>query len=114
METKEIEQKIKDSAKDNKVLRIQYLDKKNEATIRNVEPYEIRNGKLWAYCRKKKGIRQFDLNRIQSARTTHYIYFPKWPVLLNETTLEKKAYLNSYSYLIQDRLFGRYSDAQLE
>lgn len=106
--TKEI---IRQAAKGGKVMRIGYIDQKAEYSIRNVEPYEIRDGKLWAYCRKKKGIRQFSIDQIQSAKLTKYPYLPKWPVKINES-MEKKAY-EKWLYKIAS-CFGDYEDAELE
>lgn len=111
MNKKELERIIKDSAKTHSVLRIKYKDKKDQDSIRNIEPYEIKGDKLWAYCRKKKGIRQFDLNKVSGAIVTKYTYFPKWPVKLNEESLEKSA---SHQYQIGNSLFGLYYEAEDE
>lgn len=115
MDKQEAKALAKSSAKDSKVLRITYLDSKNQPSIRNVEPYEIRGDQLWAYCRKKKGIRQFNLNKIQKAKVTHYTYFPKWPVKMDDG-LVKKASSNHEAqlYRIMSSVFGKYEDAELE
>jgi predicted DNA-binding transcriptional regulator YafY len=115
MDEDELTKIIKETAKHGKVLRIKYVNAKDENSIRNVEPYEIRNGKLWAYCRQKRGIRQFSMENIQSAKPTPYNYFPKWPVKLNEDALNKKAsFDNPWDYHILEHLFGSYHNAEVE
>lgn len=101
---KEIEQ----AAREKHVLRLSYVDLKKQESIRNVEPYEIRNGMLWAYCRKKKGIRQFALDRIRSAKVTRYTYLPKYPDKITNP-LEKTAGLAFYV-----PLFGPYANAPVD
>lgn len=110
MDNEKAREAIRQAAKDGKALRISYIDRNAEYSIRNVEPYEIRNGKLWAYCRKKKGIRQFDISGIQSAKITRYPYLPKWPVKLDG--MEKQAY-DHWLYKIA-ACFGDYESAELE
>lgn len=112
----ELENKIKESAQNANVLRIKYTDVKDANSIRNVEPYEIKVDKLWAYCRKKKGIRQFDLNRIDNATVTKYPYYPKWPVKIGEDdeAFTKAASIRYYLDNINEKVFGSYSDAELE
>ena len=115
MEPNELDERIRQAAKDSKVLRIKYTNLKDETQTRNIEPYEIRDGKLWGYCRKKKGIRQFSLDRIQTARPTSYTYFPKWPVKINEDSLNKQASAsNPWFYTLLEPVFGPYHEAELE
>jgi predicted DNA-binding transcriptional regulator YafY len=117
MDKDELTGRIETSAKNKNVLRIKYTDLKDQASIRNVEPYEIRGDKLWAYCRKRKSIRQFDLNRIQQANVTKYTYFPKWPIKIGNDPLEKTASSSSYTkwlYQIGNQAFGSYYNSELE
>lgn len=102
---------IESAARNGRTVRLTYTDKKGEQSVRNVEPYEFRDNKLWAYCRKKKGIRQFDLNRIEKAKETHYVYMPKWDVKINKGHEKTGSF---YSNKLKDRLFGQYEKAPLE
>ena len=99
---------IEQAAKEKRVLRIAYVDLKQQESIRNVEPYEIRDGMLWAYCRKKKSTRQFALDRIRRATVTRYSYFPKYPDKIT-TPLEKTA-----AFVFADLVFGPYEDAPVD
>lgn len=103
---------IQKAAKNNKVLRIQYTDRKDDDSIRNVEPYEIRGDHLFAYCRKRKGIRRFDMNKMNSVKETQYTYMPKYPVKINEEM--KKTASTKYDYMIGNQCFGDYESAMVE
>jgi predicted DNA-binding transcriptional regulator YafY len=61
---------------------IRYRDQSQEVTERIVEPYEIKNGKLFAYCQTKEGIRGFTLINILAAVETNTSYVPRFPVLI--------------------------------
>lgn len=74
--------KIKEAADTNTILLITYADASNQPSIRTVEPYEIRDDTLFAYCRVKNGIRAFKLNRIQGAELHLGQYEPRFPVLI--------------------------------
>lgn len=74
--------KIKEAANNLQLLQITYLDAKNVPSIRTVEPYEIKNGNLFAHCRVKDGIRAFKLDRIQSAEVHLAEYSPRHPILI--------------------------------
>lgn len=102
---------FEDAADAGKTVRITYTDAKGDTSTRNVEPYEIRGTKLWAYCRKKKGIRQFDMNKIEKAKQTSYMYIPKWDVKMSEGQEKTAAF---YTNALKDKLFGRYENAPLE
>lgn len=73
---------IVNSARDLKCVRIRYRDAKQAVTERNVEPYEFKNGKLYAYCHVKNGIRAFTVTNILSAGETNEHYNPRFPVLI--------------------------------
>lgn len=77
-----IGKKIKDAATDQRLLQITYIDAKNQPTIRTVEPYEIKNGSLFAYCITKNAIRQFKLDKIQSAEMHLTEYEARYPILI--------------------------------
>lgn len=102
---------FEEAARNRNTVRMTYTDAKGDVTTRNVEPYEIRGNKLWAYCRKKKGIRQFDMNKIDKAKPTKNIFIPKWDIKMNEGQ-EKIA--SFYTNGLKDMLFGEYEKAPLE
>lgn len=105
-----VKETIKDAAKKKRVLRLAYRDLKGNTSIRNVEPYELRGNRIYAYCRKRKSIRQFDLSRISSAKMTHYAYLPKYPIRMNET-LTKTA---SVRLALATQWFGPFDNAPLD
>lgn len=112
MQKEEKEKVIHEAGKNQRVLRIQYRDKLNRVGFRNVEPYEIKNDHLFAYCRKRKSVRQFNLDRIEAIKPTPYMYFAKWPIKLGE--LQKEAIYNPWLYKIASMTFGDYYSAQVE
>jgi predicted DNA-binding transcriptional regulator YafY len=59
---------------------IRYRDTSNELSERVVEPYEIKNGKLFAHCQSKGGIRAFAITNILAAIVTDTPYEPRFPV----------------------------------
>lgn len=75
-----IVQNIQQAALERRVLRLSYLDKKGIHTVRSVEPYEIKNGKLWAHCLQRDGIRQFEMNRIVQAVVSEKRFVPRHEV----------------------------------
>lgn len=74
--------KIKESAEGELLLQITYNDAKGKPTIRTVEPYEIKDGKLYAYCTVRNSIRAFRLERIQSAEVHVMNFKPRFPILI--------------------------------
>lgn len=52
------------------VLSITYVDKKGKTSVREVEPLEIKDGKLFAWCRNKNSLRGFLMPSVLSATTT--------------------------------------------
>ena len=74
--------KIKEAASTTKLLQITYVDSQNKPSIRTVEPYEIKNEKLFAYCTVKDSIRAFNLDRIQSAELHINEFTPRFPILI--------------------------------
>lgn len=71
------------AATEGKLLKISFMDKKGVHTNRTIEPYEIRDGVLFAHCRVKNGIRQFALNQIIQAIVLKETYTPRYPVKIN-------------------------------
>jgi predicted DNA-binding transcriptional regulator YafY len=74
--------KIKQAAAEQKLLQITYIDAKNQPSIRTIEPYEIKEGKLFGFCTVKDAIRAFNLDRIQSAELHLSEFTPRYPILL--------------------------------
>lgn len=71
---------IKIAAKNNTLLSISYLDSKGNFTERLVEPYELKNGSLFAYCTEKESIRNFKLSKINAAYSSTIKFNPRWPI----------------------------------
>lgn len=78
----EIIGEIVDGARDTKCIKIRYRDLKSNVTERTVEPYELKNGKLFAYDHMHNGIRSFTVSNIMSAGKTNQTYKPRYPVLI--------------------------------
>lgn len=74
--------KIKQAAKEKKLLQITYTDAKNAPSIRTIEPYEIKDDSLFGHCTVKNGIRRFKLDNIQSAEVHLVEFVPRWPILI--------------------------------
>lgn len=74
--------KIGIAAGEQKLLQLTYVDAKGKPSIRTVEPYEVKDGKLFAYCTVKDGIRAFKLDSIQSAEVHISEYTPRFPILI--------------------------------
>jgi predicted DNA-binding transcriptional regulator YafY len=73
-------EELRRAAKELKTVQIQYVNQKGEISVRETEPYEIRDGKYWGFCVEKGSIRQFNLERIREAHTTNFRFKPRWPV----------------------------------
>lgn len=71
---------IINSASTLNTVMLSYIDKEGVITEREVEPYEMKDGKLWAYCMVKQSIRQFDFGNIVNAVGTTRNFNPRWPV----------------------------------
>lgn len=69
---------IDECINENKVLRITYQDRKGVTTKRAVEPYEIKNGKLYAYCLVKGGIRAFNLDNLITCEDVGTHFTPRY------------------------------------
>lgn len=76
------------SANNTLSVAIRYKDKDGDITERIVDPYEIKNGKLFAHCNFRDGIRAFSLQSINSAVPTDKEYKPKFPVKFDTFAIE--------------------------
>lgn len=70
------------AARGTTILNITYKSEKKGISERTVEPYEIKNGALYAYDIAKQAIRRFTLSNIVSAKATDSTFSPRWPILI--------------------------------
>ena len=75
-------QTIEKGAQDRRLVAISYVDSAGDSTQRKIEPYEIKNGKVWGYCHSRDAIRQFAIHQILSASITDEVFEPRWAVKL--------------------------------
>ena len=73
---------IVEAARARRTVRLWYVSSKGEVSIRETEPYEIKEGKYWGYCLERGSIRQFALDSIRDAIITDNTFSPRWPVKL--------------------------------
>ncbi len=71
---------IRKSAQRQRTVNITYRDSKGEVSTREVEPYEFKDGGLYAYCYRRQNIRFFKADRIQHAKITNRTFIPRWPI----------------------------------
>lgn len=76
----DIIQTIREGGRTLTTVEIQYVDSKGRTSVRETEPYEIKEGKYWGYCYRRQEIRQFKLENITSASLTGRKYSPRFPV----------------------------------
>jgi predicted DNA-binding transcriptional regulator YafY len=79
---RELIKAIRTSANGKKLLNISYTDSKGVATVRLIEPYEIRNGTLFGFCHKANSIRRFVMNQITQAQVSNIGFVPKFNFLI--------------------------------
>ena len=68
------------AGRETKVLNITYKAKDGKITHRTVEPYEVKDGGLYAYDINKHGIRKFLLDNIMGADLSDTFFSPRFPV----------------------------------
>ena len=68
------------AARNTTILNLTYQSPKKGVSQRTVEPYEIKDGALYAYDLSKQSIRRFNLSNIVSAEATDTQFSPRWPV----------------------------------
>lgn len=69
---------ITKAASNRHIVHITYCDSKGNVTVRDTEPYEIKDGKYFGYT--KDGIRGFVVDRIKSAKEMNTTFIPRWPI----------------------------------
>lgn len=67
-------------AKSSKTIVVSYRSKGSGLTTREVEPYEIKDNKLFCYCLNKNSVRCFLLDNILDAVCTDNKYSPRFPI----------------------------------
>lgn len=70
------------AAREHKLVIIRYSKKDGTSSTRTIEPYSMKDDKLYAYCTNSHGIRAFFLSKINSAEITNRIFAPRWPIEL--------------------------------
>ncbi|WP_142340374.1 WYL domain-containing protein [Priestia megaterium] len=74
-------------AANKRLIAIRYRDKDNQLSVRKVEPYELRDGKLFAYDPEKGGIRAFFTQNIEAALATTDDFEPRFPIKINSSIM---------------------------
>jgi len=71
-----------EAARERKTLLLEYesptTGKYSEG--REVEPYEMKNGFLWAYDINAGSIKKFSIEGIYSIEKTERVFIPRWPI----------------------------------
>lgn len=73
-------------ATDLRTVSIRYRDGSGDLSERVIEPYEIKNGKLFGYCLSRAGIRAFKIENILAAVETNTAFEPKFPIKITQPT----------------------------
>lgn len=73
---------IVEGARSNHIIAIRYRDKSFELSERLIEPYEVKQGKLFAYCLTKNGMRAFFIDNILAAAGSNTEFAPRFPVMV--------------------------------
>ena len=79
----EVFNELVNGASGTRVVRIRYRDSSGNVSERSIEPYEFKNGKLFAYDTEKQAIRSFKIESIMSALRESDTYEPRFPVLID-------------------------------
>ena len=69
---------ILNAIKSHRIIKIGYRSKTGNSSVRLIEPYEIKDNKLYGYCLEKKSIRAFIVNNINSVEVTDKYFNPRW------------------------------------
>ena len=78
---------IMKGAANQNLIAIRYRNKDNGLSVRKVEPYEIKDGKLFAYDPEKGGIRAFSTNNIEAALETDETFEARFPIKINSSMM---------------------------
>lgn len=76
------EQTIRRAAGNLHTVKIKYRKSDGTNSVRDIEPYSIKNYGVYGYDVQKDGIRFFKLSGIMSAKETKNTFAPRWPVEL--------------------------------
>jgi predicted DNA-binding transcriptional regulator YafY len=77
---------ITQGATEFRTVALRYRDTSGDLSERVVEPYEIKGGKLFAYCQSRAGIRAFKVENILAAVLTDTSFEPKFPIKIYPPT----------------------------
>lgn len=62
----------------HQMLEITYTNQKGETSSRTIEPYEVRDGRLWGWDIAKDAIRQFFLAMISECTLLETTFIPRF------------------------------------
>jgi len=73
---------IKTQAKNKKTVKFNYTNLKNETRIREIEPYEIRDGYLWGFDRSSpnSNIKKYFMSKLKNVKPGETQFKPRWEV----------------------------------
>lgn len=73
---------VREAAQNNNTILLEYESPRTGkySADREVEPYEIKEGFLWAYDIIDGSIKKFHLDGILSVQRTENEFYPRWPV----------------------------------
>lgn len=86
-----IKNKISKAGKNSNLLKIWYTDKDGRGTTRLTEPYEIRGGDYFGYCKTRNAIRRFKIDNIAQANISKKKYDPRWEIKTGGVMMDKSA-----------------------
>lgn len=75
--------KIREAARTQHCILISYIDAEGVTTVREGEPYELRDGGLFMFCYRRNSIRLFKLDQILGVEVTNRRYSPRWPIRID-------------------------------
>lgn len=73
---------IHEAMQNTKLLNLTYQAKDGKITSRTVEPYEFKDGGLYAFDTNKESIRKFMLDGIKTAEVSDIVFTPRWPIII--------------------------------
>lgn len=75
-----IEDALRQAREGPYIVTLVYTDVQGQSSARAVEPYEVRNGGVFAYDLDAHGIRRFLFRRISAVTVSGEQFQPRWPV----------------------------------
>lgn len=68
------------AGRNRKTVTITYVDSKGQTTVRETEPYEIKDDAYYGYCHIRNSIRKFLISNITDAKINDRSFQPRWEV----------------------------------